>query len=342
MKHISFPSIEQYRNTCFDVSQRATYTGKDAAGDPTYNESLSKPTIVFTGTVKLHGTNASVCYNLSEGLWIQSRENIITEKQDNAGFARFVGEHYSAFMAIIDAIYTDNNITDRSLTVALFGEWCGGSIQKGVGISNLPKSFFIFGAKVLDNRLETPEETWLSTKGYRSPDDKIYNVEDYANYEVKIDFNDPSAVSEYMQGLTLAVEEECPIAKAFGFSGVGEGIVWKAMWDGKLFTFKVKGLKHQVTKVKNAASAVVETVAGVAEFVEATVTEARFNQAIEKVCGGASGADTRKMGDYLRWFAEDIQKEESDTLAASGLTWKDVSKAVNEAARNRFLLLMQS
>jgi hypothetical protein len=36
-------------------------------------------------------------------------------------------------------------------TITIYGEWCGGNIQKGVGITNLEKSFFIFGVKITPN-----------------------------------------------------------------------------------------------------------------------------------------------------------------------------------------------
>jgi hypothetical protein len=333
--HISFPSIEQYRNTCFDVISRATYTGHDENNEPVYDTTLAKPTLEFEGSVKLHGRNASVCYNQTDGLWTQSREAIITVAQDNAGFARFVSENEPVFMELIECLYQNNVIPDRNTSVALFGEWCGSGVQRGVGISSLPKSFFIFAAKMV----EGDKETWLNTMGLRAPESRIYNILDYPTYKMVIDFNDPGAVSDYMTELTTAVEAECPVASAFGIKGTGEGIVWKTFWEDELYIFKIKGEKHAPTKVKDMASPVVSAVAGVAEFVENTVTEARFNQAVEKVCGGPEMADPRKMGDVLKWMAADIQKEESDTLAESGLAFKDVAKGINEKTRAMFLAL---
>jgi hypothetical protein len=42
---------------------------------------------------------------------------------------------------------------------------------------------------------------------------------------MEIDFNMPQLVQNQLSEITIAVEEECPVAKAFGFSGIGEGIV---------------------------------------------------------------------------------------------------------------------
>ena len=54
-----------------------------------FDISKEKPTLTFNGTIKLHGTCASICYN-DYNMWVQSRKQIITPLKDNAGFAFFV------------------------------------------------------------------------------------------------------------------------------------------------------------------------------------------------------------------------------------------------------------
>jgi hypothetical protein len=39
------------------------------------------------------------------------------------------------------------------------------------------------------------------------------------------------------------------------------------------------------------------------------------------------------IGAFLKWFAMDVQKESVAELETAQLTWKDVSKAVNNAAK---------
>ncbi len=78
MKHISFPSIEQFRNVVGSVNRQYNFVGLDENGEAIYDSSLPKPVLTFKGTVKLHGTNAGVCFNDVDGMWYQSRENIIT------------------------------------------------------------------------------------------------------------------------------------------------------------------------------------------------------------------------------------------------------------------------
>ena len=47
--------------------------------------------------------------------------------------------------------------------------------------------------------------------------------------------------------ITEAVENECPVGKHFGVSGVGEGVVWTCVsegWNDSGTWFKVKGEAH--------------------------------------------------------------------------------------------------
>lgn len=94
-----FPSIEQFRNTIRTVTDRARYAGRDENGDPIFNLHASLPTITFTGTVKLNGTNAGIEYDTATGeIRYYSRERIITPGDDNAGFAAFMSQHEKALI----------------------------------------------------------------------------------------------------------------------------------------------------------------------------------------------------------------------------------------------------
>jgi hypothetical protein len=363
--HIGFPSIEQFRVACKIIKLRAEYVGRDENGDPIYDESKPKPVIEFSGTVKLHGTNASIAYNKRDGLWCQSREQIITPQKDNAGFARFVEDnrdYLTNFMEESMIWYLGDSIPESTIdnsTIVLYGEWVGQGIQSGVGISQIPKSFFVFGLKGVSvfpcepfvvtgstgdlTINEEIHEEWLKDVKFYTPKthERIFCIEDYDSYSITVDFNHPELVSEDLARLTEEVEKGCPVAKAFGISGVGEGIVWKAFWNDDLYMFKTKGEKHAVSKTKEIAGVAPEVAASVSDFVERTVTQARFSQAIEKVCGKPEDADTKMIGNFLKWMAEDIQKEESDTLEASGLTWDDVKKEVANKSRTMFLDMMK-
>ena len=53
--------------------------------------------------------------------------------------------------------------------------------------------------------------------------------------------------------------------------------------------------------------------------------------------GGDFEFEYRYIGPFLKWMGQDIQKETVDELEASGLTWSQVVKRINWAARNWYL-----
>ena len=344
-KHISFPSIEQFRTIIANIHRHYNFVGLDEAGEPIYDTTLPKPVLTFTGTVKLHGTNAGVCYNAIDGLWVQSRENIITPTSDNAGFAFFVESKKDIFLALMDKILVTTGIDLGVNTVSIYGEWCGGSIQKGVGICNLEKSFFIFGVKItphvdatdLDAVKKNPAY-WVDHSYLRSPDNKVYNITDYTTYTMNIDFNAPQLVQNKLSDITIAVETECPVAKAFGFSGIGEGVVWACEYKGVVYRFKVKGEKHSSSKVKTLAAVDTDKINSLLEFADYAVTESRFNQAVEKVFNNEP-IDVKKMGELIKWVVSDIIKEETDTMTSNGFEPKDINKYISNKVRDMFFKL---
>lgn len=346
-KHISFPSIEQFRTIVTNINRHYNFVGLDDNGEAKYDLTLPKPKLTFKGTVKLHGTNAGVCYNKTEGIWAQSRENIITPESDNAGFAFFVETRKDVFMNLFADIARRNNlgyaIDVEKVTISIYGEWCGGNIQKGVGICNLEKSFFIFGVKITPNVDPNDAEAvknnpayWVDCTDLGNSEVRIYNINDFETYSIDIDFNMPQLVQNQLGEITLAVENECPVAKAFGFTGVGEGVVWSCEVKGVVYRFKVKGEKHSSSKVKTLAAVDVDKLNSIKEFVDYAVTESRFNQAIEKVFGSKEAMDVKKMGDLIRWIVIDVIKEETDTMAANKIEPKDVNKFISAKAREMF------
>ena len=64
-----FPSIEQFRSVVKQVKDTSSYVGQDGEGKPIFDYTRPLPTITFTGTVKLHGTNAAIGYSKQDGLW---------------------------------------------------------------------------------------------------------------------------------------------------------------------------------------------------------------------------------------------------------------------------------
>ena len=335
-KHISYPKIAQFRNVVSNINREITFTGLDEDGNPIYDPSIKKPTLTFKGTVKLHGTNASVCFNSENGFWIQSRQNIITIEKDNAGFAFFAESHKVELCSLLDDLIDEHQIDTEIYTVSIYGEWAGKGVQKGVGISQLDKAFYVFGVKVSKPQDEDFKSYWIDSSNVRNAECRIFNVEDYETYSIDVDFNMPQLVQNKFGEITEKVENECPISKAFGIdNGLGEGVVWSVEYKDSVHRFKVKGDKHSVTKVKKLASVDVEKLKTIQEFINYSVTENRFNQAIENVFG-KEDLDVKKMGDFIRWFVKDIVSEEIDTMVENRLEPKDVNKYISTEVREMF------
>lgn len=335
-KHISYPKIQQFRNIVANINREIGYVGLDENEEAIYDNSIPKPTLTFKGTVKLHGTNASVCFNFEEGFWVQSRKNIITTEKDNAGFAFFAESRKREFMSLMEEIADSDDSITEDCTITIYGEWAGIGIQKSVGISTIEKAFYIFSVKISKLHDENFNSYWIPSEGLRSLEHRIFNVEDYKTYSVDVDFNMPQLSQNEFSDITTKVEKECPISKAFGIeNGLGEGVVWLTEYKGNIHRFKVKGDKHSVTKVKKLASVDTEKLKSIQDFIEYSVTDNRFNQAVENVFNGGD-IDIKKMGDLIRWVVKDIASEEMDTMVENNLEPKDVNKYISTKTREMF------
>jgi len=341
-KFISYPSIHQFRNVVKQISLHAAYIGKDENDNPIYDGTLPKPIVTFTGTVKIHGTNSSVCFNAKEGLWTQSRSRIITPENDNAGFAAFVYSKQLAFLNFIGDIQESHQIDLDRNTISIYGEWCGKGIQKGVAINELLKMFVVFGAKITPHN-EEESAYWIDISNIVAEDekDKIYNIYQFPIYKIDIDFNDPKASQNKIIDMTLEVEAECPVAKAFGVSGIGEGIVFSSNYKGNNYRFKSKGEKHTTSKVKKLSKVDNEKVAKINELVNIIVRPFRLEQGIQETFNTLNGGeiDRKSLGNFIKWVVNDTIKEELDLIVEAELEPKEVSKSISILARNYFFKL---
>jgi len=342
-KLIAMPSIEQFRTVVANVNREYNFVGLDDTGEAIYDISKPKPTLTFKGTVKLHGTNAGVCYNDISGLWIQSKENIITPQSDNAGFAFFVESKRDIFISLIKELSIAHNIDLNENTITLYMEWAGKGIQKSVGITNLEKSAFIFGVKITPHLKDENDKTvayWVDSSYLRSPDNRIYNIEDYKTYSIDIDFNMPQLSQNKIIEMTLEVEDECPVAKAFGFDNtIGEGIVFSTFLNGKKISFKSKGEKHsKASKVTTLKPVDDVKLNKIVEVVNTVTPDWRLEQALDKTFDLMNGGtiDIKKMGDFIKNVISDILKEEIDILAEAGLEPKDIGSKVSDRCRRYF------
>jgi hypothetical protein len=335
MNHTSYPKIEQFRNALHTLKLRSQYAGEDSEGRPIYDESRPLPTVKFRGTIKLHGTNAAICEKGGE-IWFQSRTNIISPLKDNAGFAtKFSNDKALTLLLEFFADIRAHSDVEPESTLALYGEWCGKGIQKGVAINQLDKRFVIFGfkEKFAD---ETKPSRWMEIDSlwrdgeYPIP---IFNILDYPTYEVEVDLNNPQIAQATLVKLTDEVEAECPFAAKHGVSGIGEGIVWTGYYNGDLIRFKTKGEKHSVSKAKEKIPIAPEKLASIEEFVTYAVTESRLEQAYQTL---GDTPTVKQTGAFIGWISKDISQEEVDVLSESDLTMKEVGGAISGVARKWF------
>lgn len=341
-KMIKYPSTEQFKAIVGTILRQYNYVGQDENDQAVYDGNKPKPVIDFTGTVKLHGTSASLCYNIPDGLWIQSRENIITTEKDNAGFAFFVSTRQELFTSIIVDIANTHNIDLNEYTITLYGEFAGGNIQKKVGLENIPKTFFIFGVKISKPQDEDFSAYWIEdiANVKKSPENRIYNIFDFETYKITIDFNNPQLIQNRIVEITEAIEKECPVAKAFGFPNtIGEGVVFTAFVDGIRHCFKSKGTEHASGgKVKVVRPVDDEKLANIIDIADKVTPEWRLDQMLTESCDLMNGGfiDRKKMGDFIKAVMRDIIKEDSLTIAEAGLDMKDINSKVSDIAKQYF------
>lgn len=333
-KCIVFPKISDFKSVIHDIVKIGTFVGLNESGSAIYDQTKILPTIRFEGTIKLHGTNSGVSYNKESGIWYQSHGGIITPLKDNYGFAFFADQNKESFMNIINQVYIDNDLGEE-FTVSVYGEWAGKGVQKSVGISEIDKAFFLFGIKISKPQDDEFNSYWVNCKKYSDVEHKIYNVNDFKTFAINIDFNNPKQHVNDLIDITSKVEQECPVAKHFGVSGIGEGVVWVATYNNATFRFKVKGEKHSVTKIKKLVEVDVVKLKSVDDFIDYAVTENRIDQAISVVCCGKA-LEKYMLADIIRWVIKDVLLEESNALVENNLEPKDISKMVSDKTRRVF------
>lgn len=332
---IKFPSIRQFREIRRDVEWKAQYKGLDDNNEPIMDRLAKLPTLTFEGTVKLHGCNSSIVINPDLSFYCQSRERIITPESnvtDNYGFARFINELPKE---VISHLYSEIIRRGEEKPVVIYGEWAGKGIQQGVAINNIERSWFIFGAKII-NEENLDEENWQCFIGGQKLENKIFNIINFPVYHVNIDFEKPELSINELNDITLKVEEQCPVAKKFDLEGIGEGVVWKCITPGynsDRFWFKVKGDKHSSSNVKKLATVDPEKLDNIYKFIDNSVNEERLNQAWEKIKEGRESISQKETGDFIRLVFNDILKEESDVMETNGIKEKEIGGPIAKRAK---------
>lgn len=309
-----YNSIDQFRHVIKEVRMRHDFKGVDEDGKAIYEHASPYPILTFKGTTKVHGTNGGIVLYKDGSIKIQSRNRELSLGSDNKGFYSFIKS--KDITPLFEGL-------DFKEYIAIYGEWCGGNIQKGVAIQGLPAMFIIFDV-VVDGVYLNDYSSSLESEG-------VYNVKSFGEWEVDIDFNNPEKIQNVLIEHTLKVEEECPVGKYFGKSGIGEGIVFHLKGDRSV-KFKSKGEKHSSSKVRVINAIDTEVLKKVEDFVTYACTVNRLTQGLEHV----PSRDIKYTGEFIKWVCKDVLKEEEDTLIASGLEWKKVAGLISKKASEFF------
>jgi hypothetical protein len=348
MKLRKFSEIEQFRHVVADVTHCAEYIGQDANDEPRYDRNRSKPVLTFKGTVKLHGSNCGVAFDVLSGeVRAQSHFRYLSVDDDNFGFCAWTQSREGAadlwILRLLVLSAAIDQVNQAINAIRVFGEWCGPSVNGKTGIGQLPMRWVVFGALVT---LADGTELWVPVEKVAAAwagqvtgeGSLVHFITDFPRYTIDIDFNNPEASLDELERLTLEVEAECPVAKALGGSGMGEGIVWVCFHPklGRL-VFKTKGSKHKGTKNSRLVQIEPEVLASMEAFTEAVLTESRLEQGFGILLADHGAVTAEHIGAFLKWVGQDVLKEESDTLEASGLERKQVMGRINNQAKKWLL-----
>ena len=295
--------------------------------------------VIYRPKVKLHGTNSAIQIT-KDSIYPQSRTTILNESHDNAGFAAWINSNKEAIQ--------ESTKTLQGLTI--FGEWVGPGVNKGCAIHQINQKILAVFA-VIDttadadkNFLADPGELNQLLAGLLSSVSDIYILPWYGQ-AVEVDWALPAEELEsVVDSINQEVDkvESCDpwVKNNFSIEGTGEGLVYYPISHAHLgrdmfstLAFKAKGEKHKVVKTKKAVQLSPEQASSINEFVELTVTPARLEQGLTEV----GERDPKLTGKFIGWVCQDVNKECQAELEASGLDWKNVSKAVANKARQWFL-----
>ncbi|MDB4314474.1 RNA ligase family protein [bacterium] len=322
-----FPKIKQFHQTIKSLMLQLSYDGDDEEGRPIYKTDVDYPTIVFEGREKHHGTNASVVFDNDGNMSCQSRERVISIGDDNAGFAQWAEDNKEIFVGEYNHL---KNLHKNFDAVIIYGEWCGGSIQKGVALNQLGKMFIVFAAK-----MKRGEEThWLPISHIVSKDHNIYNSNMMPAYEVSVDLNNPQLSVNQMNEWVEEIDKVSPFCKEiFGVEGHGEGLVFTVKGTNDFNTsFKVKGASHTKSKIKKLAKVDLDKLKDIDDAVEQYCTEDRLRQGWKTIVKSQADESPSSIGDFVKWVTQDIWEEEGDAIEASGITNKQMNSATAKKA----------
>ena len=318
----------------------------------TYKFGTKFPTIKLTGTVKLHGTHADIVIEHDNSVRLQSRNRLSLDvEHDNYDVAASLLPLRKEILELAEKVrlrwhqLNCNELEDND-PIILAGEWIGPGVQKKVGISKLSKRFFVILSISIDGQWQDSEEY----VNIHNESAGIYNIARGGFYYEVLNFKDPETLEKCKEKLmahTIAVENECPFAKSFGISGIGEGIVWKADFPlcvDPRFWLKTKGPEHRVTQTDKLRKGQVKAGASerVKAFAEAAVGEMRLLQAWDYLGEMGIQRDRKGTQAFNQWLVRDVEVEERRSIVEMEVDKVALKKAVVGIGRTWYFGKLES
>jgi hypothetical protein len=328
--------------------------------------------LTLVGTIKLHGAHADIVVNFDNSFRIQSRkQHSLSLEKDVHGVAAHLLPLRKEIIRLRDCFVArfqelnPNTFLDPRYPIVIAGEWVGPGIQPTVALTHLPQKAFVIISASINN-------VWVNDVDYakiENPSVGIFNISRGKFHQVRMKIDDWEPCVEEMMRLTLEVEKECPFAKSFTgkdgkfISGIGEGIVWKAVGEGReagspRFWLKTKGPLHRevdvekfppvLTSSSDPAFSKLQAQVGAdaaKQFAEATVTEERLGKglaAVQEMCT-AKGLqfDAGRTGEFMHWLVKDIETEEANEMKDRGVDAEKLKKEIGVLAKKWFKAKMK-
>jgi hypothetical protein len=206
--------------------------------------------------------------------------------------------------------------------------------------------FFIFDAKIVSK--DNKEHNYYVDSKLEfiksDPSKSIYNIHEFKTYSIQLDLNNLDKAQSDIIKIVDEVEADCPVTRALGKSGIGEGVVFRHYYNKiDRFVFKAKGELHSVSKNKEKVPIKVEKNQNLIEFVENTATSNRFEQALEHIYKLNPELPTygkpyemKDIRSVIDWVRDDILKEERDTINENKFELKQMYPEIGKIVSTMF------
>lgn len=300
---------------------------------------------------KIHGAHVDLVmtYNPKDyndkSFHIQSRNNIIDMNSNMYGAVSFITDRQTTIHKFFEIIVNAVIATGEPHKIVIACEFAGSNIQTNVAFTQVAKCLVILGVQV--DKEWMPPQQW-SCFHLQSEQERIYSVMDarIPRYDFTLKMNDTGVAQNHLAVLVDEVEAQCPFAfNIFGVQGIGEGLVFhvKGYESDPEMYFKVKGAKHQETKVKTLKPLSPENLEKLKRldvFVDSIVTPQRLHQGLDYMYEQQWAMnDIKNIGHYIRWVIDDVNKECSDDMKDFNMDTKKVQQKVAQRAKTHFLII---